>query len=104
MHHTCQQHHGCQCKDCCPGHHHSECKEGKDCAEEFFMLAKEAWKTLMVEKIKLEMDKTKGEQLNQLAKLIAETKMRKWRIMMEKEHIKEEFKEQLKQLMGSCGK
>lgn len=55
----------------------------------------------MVEKIKVEMDRTQREQLNRLAKLIAEAKMKKWQTIMER-RLKEEFEEQLKQLMLSC--
>lgn len=107
MHHHCGHEHG---EGCCHHHHdegghchHEEPGSGQEhgCEqlEEFFCLAKKAWKKLMVEKIKAEMERMEGEKLNRLAKLIAETKFKKFKAKMEKEKAKYEFMEQLKHMM-----
>lgn len=91
-------HHG---HDECCGHHHEHEEHEMGCkAEMFFCLAKKAWKKLMVEKIKAEMDRMEGDRLSSLAKLIAETKMKKFRAKMDKKRAIEEFHKQIEELMA----
>ena len=81
------------------GHEHDHEPEQECDLEIFFCLAKQAWKKLMIEKIKAEMERMEGEKLNRLAKLIAETKFKKFHAKMEKMKAMHAFKEQLGQIL-----
>lgn len=114
MHHHHCSHEESECRhehgEYCHGDHHGHsCCEHEHDGEEsgcemevFFCLAKKAWKKLMVEKIKAEMERMEGEKLNRLAKLIAETKVKKFHAKMEKKKALHEFQSQLGDLM--CNK
>lgn len=89
-------HHGCYGK---MGMHEEE-EGGCEITEKLMFIADIAWKKLMIEKLKAEIDKTHGDKLNNLAKLIADTGMQKWMLFMQMKQKKEEFQDQLKQMMS----
>ena len=92
----------CGHEESCGGYD-EECDEMEDSCpkEKLLKLGKKAWKKLMVDKIKAELDRTHGEQLNQLAKLIAETKMKEWQGFKSQKEAEKGFEEQICRLMSS---
>lgn len=75
--------------------------ENCDMHEKLLCLADQAWKEVLKEKIKAEIEKTSGQKLNNIAKLVAETNHRRWSHMIEGKQKCEEFKQQLREIMVS---
>jgi len=71
----------------------SECCE---MPEKLLCLADEAWKEVLKEKIKQEIEKASGPKLSALAKLVAETNHRRWSHFIEGKQKCDEYKEQVK--------
>lgn len=69
--------------------------------EKLLCLADEAWKEVLKEKIKQEIEKTSGAKLSALAKLVAETNGRKWAFMIQAKKGCEDYKTQVRTLLGS---
>ena len=69
--------------------------------EKLLCLADEAWKEVLKEKIKQEIEKSSGAKLSALAKLVAETNGRKWAFMIQAKKGCEEYKTQVRSLLSS---
>jgi hypothetical protein len=92
----CGEH--CQCHDKTHQHcHEKEC----DCAEKFLKLADEAWAEVLKEKIKAEIEKKKGGDLEKLAVIIAKANGEKWKNKMTIKTKSEEYKNTLKDYFTS---
>jgi hypothetical protein len=72
-----------------------------DMPEKLLCLADEAWREVLKEKIKAEIEKTSGAKLGALAKLAAETNHRRWSHLIQGKQKCDEFKQQIKDLMLS---
>lgn len=68
--------------------------------EKLLCLADEAWKEVLKEKIKAEIEKSQGEKLNSLAKLVAETNNRKWSYLIQGKKACEDYKNQVRSLVA----
>ncbi len=71
------------------------------CEEKFLSLANEAWIEVLKEKIKAEIDKTQGESLVKLAKIISNTHAEKWKHKTLINLKCEEYKDILKEFFAS---
>lgn len=83
----------------------AECAEkssGQECNlhEKLLCLADEAWKEVLKEKIKEEIEKTSGAKLSALAKVVAEANGRKWQWMIQSKKACEEYKTQVRSLLS----
>lgn len=65
--------------------------------DKLFTLSGEAWLDLLSDKVKAEIERTQGDQLNKLAKVIATTGDQRMTNILEVLHKKEAFKEQVYQ-------
>jgi hypothetical protein len=65
--------------------------------EKLFSLSSSAWIELLSDKVKQEIERTQGEQLNKLAKVIAVSGTQRMTNVLDLLHKKEEFKEQVYQ-------
>lgn len=63
--------------------------------EKLFTVAGTAYVDLLTEKVKEEIERTNGEQLNKLSKIIAVSAVQRWTTGLEVLQKKEEFKEQI---------
>jgi len=84
-----------------------ECKtkpagEGCSLPGKLIALADQAWEELLKEKIKAEIQKSCGDKMDEIAKLVTETNNAKWGHMIEGRVKDEEYKQAIKQLMISC--
>ena len=97
----CGEH--CKCGDKLYGHHHEEHyhHEENHHEEKLLKLADEAWMELLKEKIKAEIESKKGDQLRELAKIIALANKEKWHHKMAAKITCKEFKESLKEFFKS---
>lgn len=93
---------GCGCDCGCKGRHHhheNEC----NCAEKFLMIADEAWKEVLKEKIKSKILTHKGEHIEKLAEIIAKANGEKWKHVISAKTKCNSFKETLKDFFSeSC--
>lgn len=83
------------------GQCHEEQNQECNLHEKLLCLADEAWKEVLKDKIKQEIEKTQGAKLNSLAKLVAETNGRKWAYMIQGKKACEEYKTQVRSLLSS---
>lgn len=72
--------------------------------EKLLCLADEAWKEVVKDKIKQEIEKTAGAKLDALAKLVAETNHKKWTHLIEGKQKCDQFKDQVKEALLSLSK
>ncbi|MFA6989481.1 MAG: hypothetical protein WC197_05370 [Candidatus Gastranaerophilaceae bacterium] len=93
----CGEH--CQCGDKI----HQSChgKEECSCAEKFLKLADEAWQEVLKEKIKVEIEKKKGGDLEKLAEIIAKANGEKWKHKLSIKTKREDYKNTLKDFFTS---
>lgn len=81
-----------------------ECSSNKEqecnLHEKLLCLADEAWKEVLKEKIKTEIEKSQGEKLNALAKLVAETNHRKWTYLIQGKKACDDYKNQVRSLVA----
>jgi len=70
-----------------------------DIPEKLLCLADEAWKEVLKEKIKQEIEKSSGPKLSALAKLVAETNQRRWSHLIEGRQKCDEYKQQVKEVL-----
>ncbi len=68
--------------------------------EKLLCLADEAWKEVLKEKIKQEIEKTSGAKLSSLAKLVAEANGKKWAFMIQGKKACEDYKTQVRNLLS----
>lgn len=92
----------------CGEHHHCEEKmhqkfhdEHCKCTDKFMELAGEAWMELMKEKIKTEIEKEKGSDLQKLAEIVAKASGEKWKHKIAAKIGCEEYKNTLKEFFKS---
>ncbi len=83
------------------GQCHEEQNQECNLHEKLLCLADEAWKEVLKDKIKQEIEKSQGAKLNSLAKLVAETNGRKWAYMIQGKKACEEYKTQVRSLLSS---
>lgn len=112
--------HGCGCgcggshdnnKECKCGYHHScgdkyshfKEEEGCLCEEKFLMLADEAWKEYLKERIKAKIAEKKGQHIEDLAEIISTANGERWKHKIMAKMKCHEFKENIKHLFESCG-
>jgi hypothetical protein len=67
--------------------------------EKLLCLADEAWKEVLKDKIKQEIEKSSGPKLSALAKLVAETNQRRWTHLIEGKQKCDEYKQQVKEAL-----
>jgi hypothetical protein len=67
--------------------------------EKLLCLADEAWKEVLKDKIKQEIEKSSGQKLSALAKLVAETNQRRWTHLIEGKQKCDEYKQQVKEAL-----
>lgn len=72
--------------------------------EKLLCLADEAWKEVLKDKIKQEIEKNSGAKLDALAKLVANANQQKWAYMIEGKQKCESFKDQVKEALLSLTK
>ncbi len=89
---------------CSEGAQHSAESECCDLPEKLLCLADEAWKEVVKEKIKKEIESSVGAKLDALAKLVAETNHRRWSHLIEGKQKCDEYKQQVKQTLLSLSK
>lgn len=104
--HGCQHSHSIQCPCGCgaqfhmhDGGEHGEC----GCAEKFLMIADEAWKEVLKDKIKAKILEHKGQHLDELAEMVAKANGEKWKHKISAKTKCNEFKDNLKSFFSSCG-
>lgn len=68
--------------------------------EKLLCLADEAWKEVLKDKIKAEIEKSSGAKLNALAKLVAETNGRRWQGMIQAKKACDDYKSQVRTLLS----
>lgn len=68
--------------------------------EKLLCLADEAWKEVLKEKIKVEIEKSSGEKLTKLAKVVAEANGRKWQFMIQGKKACDDYKHQVRSLLA----
>lgn len=113
--------HHCHSNSCSAGHHHShhshhgdcscDCHQGCQCpchqghddnfAAILLQAADEAWLEVLKEKIKEEIQKQSGAQLNKLAKLVAEANHKRWQDKMCAKKSECSFEETLEEFFYS---
>ncbi len=74
----------------------------KDCCnmpERLLTLADDAWYELLKEKMKAEIQKSCGDNMDKIAKLVTETNCAKWSHMVTGKVKCDEYKQQLKDIM-----
>jgi len=64
--------------------------------EKLLCLADEAWKEVLKEKIKQEIEKASGPKLTELAKLVTEANHKRWSHLIEGKQKCDEYKQQVK--------
>jgi hypothetical protein len=72
--------------------------------EKLLLLADEAWKELLKDKIKQEIEKSAGQKLNGIAKLVAEANHQRWSFLIEGKQKCDEFTQQVKEALVSLTK
>ena len=86
---------------CAEGAAHSTGAECCDIPEKLLCLADEAWREVLKEKIKQEIEKSAGPKLGTLAKLVAETNHRRWAHLIQGKQKCDEYKQQVKAALAS---
>jgi len=98
QHEHCKCNEDSQCRDKMKKHHH---EDHCHCEEKFLKLADEAWKEVLKEKIKAEIEKKQGDSLEKLAEIIAKTNTEKWKHQITIKSKCEEYKNTLKEFFSS---
>lgn len=85
-------HHEEECSCCCHKHE-DECHF----SDQLLELADDAWMCLLKEKIKAQIEKSSGKQLDELAKLVNETNHQRWHETFAVERHDETYKTKLRE-------
>lgn len=108
--HKGEHHDGC----CSHNHHHEEahshshCHDDDECdmeghelsyADMLIEMADEAWEEVLKDKMKAEILKTSGEQLDQIAKLVTQKNSERWKGIMSNKESDEKYKDTLRDLL-----
>ncbi len=88
-------------EECHEGAGQSASSECCEIPEKLLCLADEAWRELLKDKIKQEIQKTAGPKLDSLAKLVAETNHRRWTHQIQGKIKCDEYKQQVKDALIS---
>ena len=102
-HHAGHHHHHhdtcCETSDCCSEeschHHHHHHAHEEDFSHQLIEMADEAWMELLKEKIKEQIQKSSGSQLDKLAKLVTEANHERWKHKVGIGKILTNYKEKL---------
>ncbi|MBX2860194.1 MAG: hypothetical protein KTR14_03100 [Vampirovibrio sp.] len=86
-----------------PSHHQASNNSSECCdmPEKLLCLADEAWKELMKEKIKAQIQSTCGEKLDNLAKIVAEANGAKWQHKIAAKHHCHTYQDNVRQFFTS---
>lgn len=87
-----------------PAAQHGSDSECCNMPEKLLCLADEAWKEVVKDKIKKEIEKNAGAKLDALAKLVAEANHQKWTHLIEGKQKCDSFKDQVKEVFLSLSK
>lgn len=95
---------GCRANHPCgEKYSHFRQEEGCLCEEKFLMLADEAWKEYLKERIKAKIAEKKGQHIEELAEIIATANGERWKHKIMAKMKCHEFRENIKHLFESCG-
>ena len=86
---------------CCDKMHHKHHDEHRCYTEKLLAFAGEAWKELLKEKIKANIEKEHGAHLEELAEILVKANGDKWKHKMEAKMCYEEFQDALKDFFKS---
>jgi len=89
----------CKANEACETVHNDECC--CDMPERLLCLADEAWYEVLKEKMKDEIRKSCGENMDKLAKLVVGTNKAKWAHMVKGKIKCDEYKQNLKNIFAS---
>lgn len=95
-HHGCGNHEG----ECCQ--HEDEHEDDQDFAHELIAIADDAWMELLHEKIKKEIEKADGANLDKLAKLVSDANRARWNHKLALNKNSAELKNSLDQFFGQA--
>ncbi|MFH2021643.1 MAG: hypothetical protein ABIJ34_09635 [archaeon] len=84
---------------CCEDEHSHEHSHEMSMGIMMMQLADDAWSELMMEKMKAELEKTKGAKMNKVAKIAVEAASKNWEKKMMDKAGWMEFEEKLKEAM-----
>lgn len=90
--------------EACSAEHAKHGGDNGDCCnipEKLLCLADEAWREVVKDKIKKEIEKSSGAKLDALAKLVAETNHRKWSHLIEAKKGCDDYKQGVKDILTS---
>ncbi|MBY0551610.1 MAG: hypothetical protein K2W95_30285 [Candidatus Obscuribacterales bacterium] len=88
--------HDASAQECSTGGKEQEC----NLHEKLLCLADEAWKEVLKEKIKAEIEKSAGEKLTKLAKVVAEANGRRWQFMIQGKKACDDYKNHVRSLLA----
>jgi hypothetical protein len=95
----------CRTTESCVTAHKSDSEGECNFHEKLLALADDAWMELLKDKIKAEIEKSSGQHMDNIAKLVADANCARWGNMIQAKVKCNEFKESLKALMiGGCTK
>lgn len=94
----------CTAETCSPGKTAPENSCCCDMPDKLLALADEAWMEVLKDKIKAEIVKKSGAELDKVAALVAETNCAKWSHMVQGKMKCEEYKDKLKGLLTAACK
>lgn len=102
----CDLHHydPCKCGEhMCGDYMYKEHKEQHSCcySEEMLKLADKAWMEVLKEKMKAEIEKVEGAELEELAKIVGKANGEKWKNRISAKMQKEEYQDSLKEYFSS---
>lgn len=93
----------CGCNPCGEKYEKFRNEEGCLCEEKFLMLADEAWKEYLKDRIKAKIAEKKGQHIEELAEIVAKANGERWKHKIMAKMKCHEFKENIKKLFESCG-
>ena len=97
----------CSNDSCCTTTESSNCGTDQECCdmpEKLIAIADEAWYEVVKDKIKKEIEATCGEKLDKLAQIVASANNQRWTHQIQGKVLCEEYKNNIKELFGSCAK
>lgn len=88
------------CPCCCHKHEHEDCCHFSD---QLLELADDAWMELLKEKIKEQIQKTSGKNLDELAKMVNEANHQRWHELFAQQRGSESYKLKLREFFHQMG-
>lgn len=89
------EHHAHACHEGSCNHHHHAHEHHDDFARELLEMADQAWMEVLKDKIKEQVKTTSGANLDQLAKLVAESNHERWKHKMNVQKDVHSYKDKL---------